>query len=192
YPPCLDRSRDEWWRELDLNQRRLSQRIYSPSPLTTRASLQSVRIKRPSIPTAGWKPRGLGRVYAEPSPSCQHGASNIFDTFSKHPDDRAPSQVYESNMSKDPKDGRTAKDTHYANLRRAHRDQKRERGELPAQPSGAGKAKAPWKAPQLPAETVWLYGIHTVKAAIDNPERKLLKLRVTRNALARLELNDAQ
>nr|CAI0337235.1 hypothetical protein SHINE37_41089 [Rhizobiaceae bacterium] len=29
----------EWWRELDLNQRRLSQRIYSPSPLTTRASL---------------------------------------------------------------------------------------------------------------------------------------------------------
>ena len=32
------RSEDEWWRELDLNQRRLSQRIYSPSPLTTRAS----------------------------------------------------------------------------------------------------------------------------------------------------------
>ena len=95
-------------------------------------------------------------------------------------------------MSKDPKDGHTAKDTHYANLRRAHRDQKRERGELPAKPPGAGKAKAPWKAPQLPAETVWLYGIHTVKAAIDNPERKLLKLRVTRNALARLELNDAQ
>ena len=31
----------EWWRGLDLNQRRLSQRIYSPSPLTTRAPLQS-------------------------------------------------------------------------------------------------------------------------------------------------------
>ena len=42
----------EWWRELDLNQRRLSQRIYSPSPLTTRASLHfSVGIKRPSIRT---------------------------------------------------------------------------------------------------------------------------------------------
>ncbi|RYG55048.1 MAG: 23S rRNA (guanosine(2251)-2'-O)-methyltransferase RlmB, partial [Alphaproteobacteria bacterium] len=95
-------------------------------------------------------------------------------------------------MSKDPKDSHTPKDTHYANLRRAHRDQKRERGELPGKPPGAAKAKAPWKAPQLPAETVWLYGIHTVKAAIDNPERKLLKLRVTRNALARLELNDAQ
>jgi hypothetical protein len=32
-----------WWRELDLNQRRRSQRIYSPSPLTTRASLQTSR-----------------------------------------------------------------------------------------------------------------------------------------------------
>ena len=95
-------------------------------------------------------------------------------------------------MSKDPKDSHTAKDTHYANLRRAHRDQKRERGDLPANPPGAAKAKAPWKGPQLAADTVWLYGIHTVKAAIENPERKLLKLRVTRNALARLELNDAQ
>ena len=28
-----------WWRELDLNQRRHSQRVYSPSPLTTRAPL---------------------------------------------------------------------------------------------------------------------------------------------------------
>ena len=107
-------------------------------------------------------------------------------------DDRGVSEVYSSIMSKDPKDGHTPKDTHYANLRRAHRDQKRERGDLPAKPPGAGKAKVPWKAPQLPAETVWLYGIHTVKAALDNPERKLLKLRVTRNALARLELNDAQ
>jgi 23S rRNA (guanosine2251-2'-O)-methyltransferase len=115
-----------------------------------------------------------------------------FRTFSKHMDDRGISEVYSSIMSKDPKDGHTPKDTHYANLRRAHRDQKRERGELPAKSPGAGKTKEPWKAPQLPAETVWLYGIHTVKAALDNPERKLLKLRVTRNALARLELNDAQ
>ena len=39
----------QWWRELDLNQRRHSQRIYSPSPLTTRASLHDcVRKERPS------------------------------------------------------------------------------------------------------------------------------------------------
>jgi 23S rRNA (guanosine2251-2'-O)-methyltransferase len=95
-------------------------------------------------------------------------------------------------MSKDNKPGHTAKDTHYANLRRAVRDQKRERGDLPANPPSAAKTKAPWKGPQVPADTVWLYGIHTVKAAIENPERKLLTLRVTRNALARLELEDAQ
>ena len=93
-------------------------------------------------------------------------------------------------MSKDEKSGHTAKDTHYANLRRAHRDQKRERGELPAKPPGAGRAKAPFKAPPMPADTVWLYGIHTVKAAIDNPERKLIRLMATQNALARLELDD--
>ena len=29
-----------WWRELDSNQRRHSQRVYSPSPLATRASLR--------------------------------------------------------------------------------------------------------------------------------------------------------
>lgn len=95
-------------------------------------------------------------------------------------------------MSKDEKSGHTPKDTHYANLRRAHRDQKRERGELPAKVPGGGRPKQPFKGPQLPPDTVWLYGIHTVKAAIENPERKLIKLKVTQNALARLELNDAQ
>ena len=69
-------------------------------------------------------------------------------------------------MSKDPKDSPTPKDTHYANLRRAHRDQKRERGEIPGQfagkPERGQKPKAPWQAPQLPADTVWLYGILTV------------------------------
>jgi 23S rRNA (guanosine2251-2'-O)-methyltransferase len=34
---------------------------------------------------------------------------------------------------------------------------------------------------------VLLYGIHTVRAALDNPERKITKLSVTQNALVRLE-----
>ena len=33
-----------------------------------------------------------------------------------------------------------------------------------------------------------LYGIHTVRAALDNPRRKITRLMVTRNALSRLEL----
>src|SRR6218665_2858664 len=108
------------------------------------------------------------------------------------PGDRGKTWVYSNIMSNDEKNGHSPKDTHYATLRRAHRDQKRERGELPAKPAGPGKPKVPFKGPQLPPDTVWLYGIHTVKAAIENPERKLIKLKVTQNALARLDLNDAQ
>jgi 23S rRNA (guanosine2251-2'-O)-methyltransferase len=90
------------------------------------------------------------------------------------------------------KDTKTPKDTHYATLRRAHRDQKRERGELP--PAAPFKKKAPgdWKAPPQAPDTVLLYGLHTVKAAIANPDRKILKLMVTQNALARLELGDTE
>lgn len=91
-------------------------------------------------------------------------------------------------MAKDPKETHSAKDTHYAKLRRAHRDQKRERGEL--QPPARGrKPAADWKAPTLAPDTVLLYGLHTVKAALANPERRLLGLKVSKNALARLELD---
>lgn len=95
-------------------------------------------------------------------------------------------------MSKD-NDGGSAKDTHYANLRRARRDAKRERGEIPTpSPKDRRKAKAEsWKAPQLAPEQVFLYGLHTVRAALDNPERKLIRLSVTRNALARIEIDEA-
>ena len=73
YPRVQD-PMTEWWRELDLNQRRLSQRIYSPSPLTTRASLQFfVRIVRPSLlDFRSVAALGLRRVYDRTISSCQH------------------------------------------------------------------------------------------------------------------------
>ncbi len=89
-----------------------------------------------------------------------------------------------------PTDDRSAKDTHYATLRRAHRDAKRERGEIPTpQPQKRRRSGADdWKPPALSPDQVHLYGLHTVRAALDNPERRNIKLSATQNALARLEI----
>ncbi|WP_027057022.1 TrmH family RNA methyltransferase [Mesorhizobium loti] len=78
----------------------------------------------------------------------------------------------------------TPKDTHYAKLRRAFRDEK----------SGGAPAFKP-RQPVPPGETaadgvVRLYGLHTVRAALDNPRRKIRKMLVTRNAAERLEIAD--
>lgn len=81
-------------------------------------------------------------------------------------------------MSDRPK-SHTPKDSHYATLRRAHRDSARE----------AGKA-APVSVENPPEGLVRLYGLHTVRAALSNPARKIRILRATRNALARLEIDD--
>ncbi|SES09881.1 23S rRNA (guanosine2251-2'-O)-methyltransferase [Rhizobium sp. NFR03] len=105
---------------------------------------------------------------------------------------------YKSGMSKDPSGDKSAKDTHYATLRRAHRDQKRERGEIPTpaedrrrQKAAAG-GKGEWQAPPLAPDQVQLYGIHTVKAALSNPERKIVSLSATLNALVRLDIKDTE
>jgi 23S rRNA (guanosine2251-2'-O)-methyltransferase len=90
-------------------------------------------------------------------------------------------------MSDDKKHG-TPKDKHYANLRRAHRDQK-----AGAMPGGApGYRPRPPVAPgeAAPDGLVRLYGLHTVRAALDNPRRKISRILVTRNAAERLELAD--
>ncbi|MBX3579789.1 MAG: RNA methyltransferase [Rhizobiaceae bacterium] len=86
-------------------------------------------------------------------------------------------------MARDTKDG-TPKDSHYARLRRQHRDEKR--GGAPAfrpRPKvGPGEAPADG--------LVRLYGLHTVRAAIDNPRRRIARMLATRNALERLEIAD--
>ncbi|RWM15381.1 MAG: RNA methyltransferase [Mesorhizobium sp.] len=86
-------------------------------------------------------------------------------------------------MSNDNKP-KTPKDTHYAKLRRAHRDEK----------SGGAPAFRP-RHPVPPGETaadglVRLYGLHTVRAALDNPRRRIKKMLVTRNAAERLAIAD--
>ncbi|MBW8284387.1 MAG: 23S rRNA (guanosine(2251)-2'-O)-methyltransferase RlmB [Rhizobium sp.] len=92
-------------------------------------------------------------------------------------------------MVKDTKIDKTARDTHYATLRRQVRDAKRERGEIPTpDPRKDRRKETDWAPPQLATDQVRLYGLHTVRAAIDNPERVLIKLSVTQNALVRLEI----
>ncbi|MEX0346792.1 MAG: TrmH family RNA methyltransferase [Rhizobiaceae bacterium] len=68
------------------------------------------------------------------------------------------------------------KDSHYARLRRAHRER-----------TGGGPNTDPAAVPE---GLVRLYGLHTVSAALANPRRNIQSLRVTRNAVSRLELDD--
>jgi 23S rRNA (guanosine2251-2'-O)-methyltransferase len=76
-------------------------------------------------------------------------------------------------MSDDRKTG-TPKDSHYARLRRAHR-----RSDAP-----------PEAVPAALDGLVRLYGLHTVRAALDNPARKVRRLLATKNALARLGIEE--
>ncbi|TWG93885.1 23S rRNA (guanosine2251-2'-O)-methyltransferase [Mesorhizobium sp. J18] len=74
----------------------------------------------------------------------------------------------------------TARDSHYARLRRAHRDIK---GAVP-------RKRAPLEGKPPPEGLVRLYGLHTVRAALDNPKRVIHDMLVTRNAAQRLGIED--
>ena len=97
-------------------------------------------------------------------------------------------------MSKDDDTGAPGsnRDTHYAKLRRAHRDAKRDsQGLPPAQPRSKRDLpprKGALYAGRVAPDTIYLYGLHTVRAALDNPTRRILSLKATRNALMRLEI----
>jgi 23S rRNA (guanosine2251-2'-O)-methyltransferase len=78
---------------------------------------------------------------------------------------------------------KTPKDSHYARLRRQHRS-------LSAPPPGKPAARQS-HAPSLPSDgLVRLYGLHTARAALDNPRRGIERVLATRNALRRLGLEE--
>ncbi|TJV67875.1 MAG: RNA methyltransferase [Mesorhizobium sp.] len=78
----------------------------------------------------------------------------------------------------------TRKDTHYAKLRRAHRDQK-------AGGTPAFRPRQPVPPGEGPGDgLVRLYGLHTARAALDNPRRKIKRMLVTRNAAERLSIGE--
>ncbi len=86
-------------------------------------------------------------------------------------------------MSSDKKSG-TPKDSHYARLRRTHREH-----------TAVGATQFRPKKPvppgaEAPDGLIRLYGLHTVRAALDNPKRKIRRMLVTRNALERLGIAD--
>lgn len=95
--------------------------------------------------------------------------------------------------SKDDNGGKTGgRDTHYATLRRQHRDRKRAEQGLP--PAMRERPKGPktgslHDGPGAP-DRVHLYGLHTVRAALANPRRTILSMTATQNALSRLEIGE--
>lgn len=84
----------------------------------------------------------------------------------------------------------TAKDSHYARLRRQFRDQKSGNSDKNS-PSPRFDRRKHIKGTPAADGITRLYGLHSAKAAIENPRRRISRMLVTKNALARLELDDA-
>ena len=128
------------------------------------------------------------------SPCIPSGSCRLRDKPPGATDCATRQLAYKRAMSKDDDAGAAGsnRDTHYAKLRRAHRDAKRDQQGLPpAQPRSKRDLparKGALYADRVAPETVYLYGLHTVRAAIDNPLRRITSLKATRNALTRLEI----
>src|SRR5690606_27029535 len=96
---------------------------------------------------------------------------------------KAAQALYRGEMQDRKKPG-SAKDSHYARLRRAHRD-----GKNAGQPATRPKPRIPPGENPAPG-VVRLYGLHAVRAALDNPARRIRSMLITRNAAERLGIGD--
>ncbi|MEX3008837.1 TrmH family RNA methyltransferase [Hoeflea sp. TYP-13] len=88
-------------------------------------------------------------------------------------------------MTDDKSEDRKERDSQYAKRRRAYRDAKA------AQVTAKQEARGNKGRPLLP-DQVLLYGLHTVRAAMGNPDRTIMRMLATRNALARLDISAPQ
>lgn len=79
---------------------------------------------------------------------------------------------------------KSPKDSHYAKLRRQYRDKKA--GIDPAQ--NKFRPRPHQQAGNVPEGRVYLYGLHTVRAALQNHGRTIHAMYATENALTRLEI----
>lgn len=89
-------------------------------------------------------------------------------------------------------EGGTPRDTHYAKLRRAYRDAKSGAGGMAAPKQRPDKKRGGPGGPPPPPDHVHLYGLHTVRAALENPERIIERMMITRNAQLRLDIDDLE
>lgn len=85
---------------------------------------------------------------------------------------------------------KTPKDSHYARLRRNHRDAKAGVSGMQKQQQKQWRPRPQEEATAVPDGLVRLYGLHTVRHALENENRVVKKLYLTANARERLELSD--
>ena len=160
-----------------------------------------------------------GRVYDLSHCACQHGSAELPANSIHHPhlgliwareaanlahsscrqtrlliarcgDFRISPSPMSSDIEDDKKSDRNSK---FAEQRRAFRDAKRARAGLPPL-DNTGKTRPPRRGSLFESavepDTIHLYGLHTVRAALDNPRRSISKLMVSQNAAKRLEIED--
>ena len=102
--------------------------------------------------------------------------------------DASPNKGYAMNMSKKthPKTMSDEHNSHHAELRRARRDAFQK-----ANPNSNNDKRYP-RRPHIARDNtdkLYLYGLHTVRQALANPNRKKLRLYATKNGVGRLEFD---